>query len=595
MHITTEKGWQLGALVALLGCSGAAETSGGATTSTSSPGSGATAGAASTDSSNPSLGQTNQPPHFEIPAYRSVGVGQEIGFGLEVIDDEQDEIRVELIAQPDSADFDPITLTVRWKPTARDLPLGQFLVRITELQPGNSTPRVFLHGFSIDVYRRRQPLPKAGPLSPEVETLITIHDKERLKQANRDWPLDVLLAHSANTKLRDLPEEKRKTLAKPDGRELYKDVLRSLAKANDNATVHPETGAFDSKSFGNPRSWQLIAVRPRLDKSWHELRLVYKAQKSHAATYVMFKLRPTSDENLPPEARTYNNKLFSKMVAEAFFDAEGNLDPKLMTNKRLHSKRVAQLIKSIVSHEDPDKPWAHGTFLGLPGEARLGGGSKRKADGSYASGDAWGWNVMKMKPKGGRMTVVNVPIKGFATAVVAKNGKWAMQCAPKFNPKSDAHDPRYTKLCRSSGHVDLPASASGYGHSTGKKDSKLVSSLVDAANLFREYKTVDMVRGFPLRDPRRDLFEEEGMTCSQCHVRNFGVRDMRDPRAYDSTAGAPRALNKALAPTFFVLSPTERWQPYAIDFQHKQLCKFKKALEADLGLSTSLRCPFTSK
>lgn len=577
-----------GALVALLACSGAPKTG----ENSQPPAPEAPAPSPATEpTAPPSLTRGNSPPDFEIPAYRKVGVGQEIAFGLEVIDEDQDDVRVELIAKPESATFDPITLTVVWKPRGRDYPLGRFVVRITETQRGSDVTRVYDHPFSIDVTRGRQPKPEAGPLSAEVETLITIHDKERLKKANRQWPLDRLLVYSAASKMMDMPAEESSKLKRPDGMELYKDVLRGLAKANDNPMVHPDTGAFDKRSFGKPKTWELIAVRPRLDKKWHELRLVYKAQRAHAATYLMFKLRPTSDANLPPEAREYNNKIFSKMVLEAFFDVNGNLDPKLVTNKRQHAKRVAQLITNIITYRDEEKPWAHGTFLGLPAEARLGGGSKRTEDGGYASGDGWGWNVLKVKPKDGRMKFVNVPIKGFATAVEANDQTWNMSCGSVFSPDSPKKDERLTSLCHETGHTDLPATRDGYGDIDDAPGTKPTASFVDAANMFRQYKDEWMTADLELRDPRRDLFEEKGMTCSQCHVRKFGVRDMYDKTAYDSSAGVPTKMNKAQAPTFFVITPTERWQPYAIDFQHKQQCKFKKAIEADLGVKTSLRCP----
>lgn len=590
-HIHSMVRWAAASLLALLSCSGTSSSPAAEPAEPAAP----TEPATDPEPAGPEpLREPNRPPDFEIPAYRSVGIGQEIAFGLEVIDEDQDDVRVELVERPESARFDPLTLTVVWKPTGRDVPLGLFKVRLTETQRGTDEKRVFEHSFSIDV-GRRTPKPVAGPLSPEVETLITIHDPERLKLINRSLPLDKLLAHSAATKALDLPDEERAALARIDGKVLYYDVLRGLATANENPTVHPDTGAFDKKIWGDPRSWELIAVRPRLDKSWHELRLVYKAQRSPAATYVMFKMRPTSDENLPPEAREYNNKLFSKMVVEALFDAEGNLDRKLFTNKRLHAKQVEKLVLDIITYREGDRPWAHGTFLGLPSEARLGGGSKRNEDGSYKSGDAWAWNVMKVKPHDGRMTFVNVPIKGFAAAVKAGAAGWEMTCGSVFDPKSERRDERLTGLCRDTGHVDLPATSNGYGDSDEAPGTKIASSLVDATNMFRNHKEKLMTTDLDLRDPRRDIFEENGMTCSQCHVRKFGVRDMYDRTAYDPSAGAPTKMNKSQAPTFFVITPTERWQPYAIDFQEKQQCKFKKAIETDLGLKTSLECPLMAE
>jgi hypothetical protein len=45
---------------------------------------------------------------------------------------------------------------------------------------------------------------------------------------------------------------------------------------------------------------------------------------------------------------------------------------------------------------------------------------------------------------------------------------------------------------------------------------KVVGSRIDSNHLFREHKLVDSVNDFPLEDGRRDLGEENGMTCSQC-------------------------------------------------------------------------------
>jgi hypothetical protein len=66
---------------------------------------------------------------------------------------------------------------------------------------------------------------------------------------------------------------------------------------------------------------------------------------------------------------------------------------------------------------------------------------------------------------------------------------------------------------------------------------------------------------------------------------------MRDKTAYDPRAGQPTLANKSQATTYFVIVPTERWQPYAIDFQEKQECKFKAAIKEWAGVDTSLSCP----
>ena len=71
-------------------------------------------------------------------------------------------------------------------------------------------------------------------------------------------------------------------------------------------------------------------------------------------------------------------------------------------------------------------------------EARMGGGSVRNADGSYKSGDAWGWSAMKPFPSSGGPIQVyqNVAIPGFWTDTMpTPDGKsWTGRCAERFNP-----------------------------------------------------------------------------------------------------------------------------------------------------------------
>ena len=546
----------------------------------------------------PSMSEPNEPPSLELPAYDRVGVGQEIGFGLEVVDLESDEFTVELVGHPASATYDPYTLTVVWKPTAADLPHGEFTVRITENRRDVKETRVATHHFSIDVSKKPVALPVAQPLGSSVETLITIHDPERLALANKEWPIDVLLERAALSAHSDL-DDKKKGATKPGNRAaLYNAFLKMTAKAHKNDTLDPDSPTFDKAKWGNPADWKLIAVRPRLDKKWHEVRMVYKA-KAHEASYAMFKFRPFADSDAPKNGLELNNKAMVDITLKAFFLENGGLDPVLFSDKKAHGKRVASFLGDIINYKAEDLSWHSATFLGLPMEARLGGGSVKGDDGKYTSGDGWGWHVMKAKPIDGSMTFKNIPIKGFATAVTAsKDGKkWEMSCADEYDDASDAHDAQLAGLCRKSGHVDLAATGEGYTpmELSKKGDAKIVSSLVEAANMHIEHKAGPMVRTLPLRDPRRDLFEEKGMTCAQCHVRKFGVRDMRDKSAHDPSAGTPKFLNKKQATTYFVLTPTVSWQPYAIDFQYKQECKIKKAIESASGKTTSLRCPLAAE
>jgi hypothetical protein len=540
----------------------------------------------------PAVKPTNEPPTMELPIYEVIGVGQEIGFGIEVIDEESDEIVIELTGKPESASWDPYTLTVVWKPTAADIPLGEFAAKVTEKRRDTGEVRTFTHHFAIEVTPRAQRLPVAPPLGAAVETLITIHDAERLAEVNKAWPLDAMLEAAAKSMLEDLPDDTKSGIEVADRQTQYQAFLHDLARGHGNPTLDPGSDKFDKALWGKPGDWTIIAVRPRLDKAGHELRIVYKA-KAHAATYAMFRFRPLAHEKLPPEGVAENNKLMAQMVVDAFFTEDGKLDSALLRDKKAHGKKVAAFVTGVLDYQKEGQPAV--TFLALPTEARLGGGNKRDAEGNYVSGDAWGWTVMKPKPKDGKMVVGNIPILGFVTDVApSPDGEsWVMKCGPAFDPESDAHDPRIAELCRPTGHTDLPATGDGYEQAD--PGQPVVSSLVDAANLFVGFKRGVMVATVPLEDPRRDLFEENGMSCHQCHVRKFGVRDYYDAAATDPSAGKPRALNKKQDTTYFVITPTERWQPYTIDFQHKQECEIKKAIKEALGLETSLVCPLRAE
>ena len=89
----------------------------------------------------PSSGETraispeteNLEPEISDLRYKKVGVGQRLTFGLEVIDEEADFIRVELVKKPASAKYNENTLTVDWTATKADMLEANFLVRVTEI------------------------------------------------------------------------------------------------------------------------------------------------------------------------------------------------------------------------------------------------------------------------------------------------------------------------------------------------------------------------------------------------------------------------------------------------------------------------------
>ena len=44
--------------------------------------------------------------------------------------------------------------------------------------------------------------------------------------------------------------------------------------------LDPASPQFDKAVFGDPAAWKIVAVRPRIDKAWAELRVVYQAVKA---------------------------------------------------------------------------------------------------------------------------------------------------------------------------------------------------------------------------------------------------------------------------------------------------------------------------
>jgi hypothetical protein len=455
------------------------------------------------------------------------------------------------------------------------MPAGKFALKISQAdQPGGAWTRTKDVAFEIAVDARRQPPPVAAPQPAIVETLLTIRDPKRLTIVNMDWPLDRMLLTGAELLRGTLPPEVQAKLGKLDRELLYRSFLAGLAETHGNPRLDPASPQFDEDAFGTPKDWKIVAVRPRVDKKWNEVRLVYQAVRAPEPVFAMFRILPTRESpTLPPEARTINNTIFLELVAKHLLDKDLGPSAAHLKDAKAHARAVAAFVKAVVTYEAPKPkcgppsadcpapaPWQRAAFVALPTEARMGGGSARNADGSYRSGDGWAWSVMKPMPTadGTNQASVNVPIPGFWTqAVAAPDGKsWIAKCAPKFDPEDPKHAPGYEVLCRKpQNFVDLP----------GEKDGKV--------------------------DGRRDHGEENGMTCAQCHIRNFTVRDYSDPTTVDPGAGTPSVLNKPLATLNFQIIPTTTWEAFTLEVMKDQECKAKAAVEKFLGKPSKLTCP----
>lgn len=527
-------------------------------------------------------------PEVFAPPWKTVGVGQKISFGVAAIDQDLDETRTEVTSMPASATFDALTQTVSWKPTKADLKAGKgtFVIKVSNLDGNGEATRSQEYTWELAVAKKAQPTPDPIRQSTAFETVFTIREAGRLAAVNKAWPFDKFLARSAELARAQLAPEQQAKLGKLDKKALFQGFLAGMAVTHGNPRIDPKASGFQKKVFGDPSAWKIVTVRPRIDKKWNELRVVFQAVNAPEPVFAMFRIRPTWDvATLPPEARGYNNKVFEDMVWRHLLD-EGKPSEKHFKNQKAHGKAVAALVDELMAFDDSaTNPWARAAFLALPTEARLGGGSLRNADGSYRSGDGWAWSVMKpnVTADGAAQAYVSIGIPGFWTATApSPDGKsWVGKCAPRFDPDDPKHEPGYEVLCRKDkGFVDLPATV----------DGKIATSKHDAVNQFVEYKTVDMVASLALEDGRRDSGEENGMTCSQCHIRNFGVRDYGDAATVDPNAGVPGAPNHAISTLNFQIIPTTEWQDYTLEFMADQECKAAAQFPQFLGKDTGFVC-----
>lgn len=527
-------------------------------------------------------------PEWFAPAWKKVAVGQTIAFATTVIDQDLDETRVDVTKMPATATFDAITQTVTWTADAKDIPKATFELAIT--QPGRN--KKLTKTVTINVVKGKAIAePTAPEQTPVIETLLMIRQPERLVAANTEWPLTKMLEVGAQTFKLQMPEAVRARMTDHlDGAQAYRQMLWGLAKAHDNPRMDPSHAAFDKEAFGDPASWKIVTVRPRIDRGWTELRVLYQAMKAKEPVFAMFRVRPVVEYvpagPRPAEERIANNKTFLGMVAKHLMK-DGGPNPAFAKDKAGHGKAVAALITDVMTFDDTKtQPYLHGFMIGIATEARMGGGSSRNPDGSYKSGDGWGWTAMKpFASSGGPIQVYqNVAIPGFWTDVQPSpdNKTWVPKCADRYMV------PGFEKLCRKTlGFIDLPAIV----------DGRVTNGKVDANNMYIEHKMKWSVEKIALEDGRRDLGEENGMTCSQCHIRNFGMHDYSDPANVDPTKGVPKKPNKKLETLNFVIVPQAKWEQFTLDFLKHQECRGKAHLEQFIGAEAAkkLTCPLAPK
>lgn len=532
----------------------------------------------------------NLEPEFNPVRFKRVGVGQRIFFGLSVIDEESDDIRVELIQKPASAKYNEKTLTVDWTPQKSDGRAGMFTVRIMEFDRATNLPRrTLLKNFSISIEPQPVELPVVPPAPLAVETLISITDRERLQASNAQWPItamfDRIAAIEASKQIK--PDN---NIAPTNGAQLFRDSLKNLALLHRNEEIDPDSPRFN-KQF-NAENWRLIMVRPRVNKKVFELRLVYLNVVAPEPVYLMPRMRIIrgKDPGRPEEERQKNNETFARLFYESFFDG-ADLKPGMAKDKRAYGEALAQFITKIVTYSDPTDPKMQANFAALPHNARLGGDDQLDAKGNYLRGDGWALGVMKVVPveRNGKkvLAFANMPIDGFATSVKAnpQGTAYVPVPAPRFNPKSADYVAGWDKLIDADDHgnVAIP----------DEQTSPPGAAIIDASSFSRAFKERFMVQETSLRDPRRRIFEERGMTCIQCHVRNFDEGDYLNQAVRDPKAGPNFGKTNNIPRLFFVLTPDEERSEFFRRNEDEQVGNLKGVMRDYMKVNINIDSPLS--
>lgn len=499
---------------------------------------------------NTPAAENKLPEMAPIPTTK-IGLGQRLTFGLGAIDEENDDIRIDLVQKPKSAVYDPKTLSVDWTPTPADGASGMFAVQITEL-PRDRTqkPRSFTRAFNIAIQAKPVELLTLPPAPLEVDALVSVIDPERLMAANDRWPIlkmfDQIAAIEADKQIKPATP-----IAPTTGAGLFRDMLKNLAAMHHNDAIDPDSPNYNREY--DAANWRLIAVRPRFNKRTFELRLVYFNVVAAAPVYVMPRMRIVrgKDPGRPEEQRQKNNATFTKLFYDTFFTGE-NLKPFVAADKAAYGLALADLITKVVNYRDPEDPAMRANFAALPHNSRLGGGNVYDAKGNYVSGDGWALGAMKVIPvtRDGKQVLAfaNPPIDGFATSIRRNpdGTAWAVVPGPRFDPASKTFAPGWDKLIDADDHGNIAIPEV-------EADGSVRGSNVDSTLVAHDFKTRYQIEETSLRDPVRRIFEERGMTCTQCHVRNFDDGDVtknaRDPKVNVGTVNdIPRV--------FFVIIPT---------------------------------------
>jgi hypothetical protein len=543
---------------------------------------------------SPTAPAENKIPEMVPVRIKRVGLGQRIHFGLGAIDEESDDVRVELIQKPASAKYNEKTLTVDWTPQPTDDPKGMFIVRITEFPLDRTRqPRSLTKTFNIHVEPKPVELFEMPTAPLEVETLVSVIDPARLVAANERWPIVKLFDRIAGIETTKQVKQDN-NIQSTTGEALFRDALKNLAVLHRNEEIDPDSPKFNPE--WKAENWRLIAVRPRLNKKTFELRLVYFNVVAPEPVYLMPRMRIVrgSDAERPDELRQKNNKEFARLFHRAFFDGE-NLKPFVASDKKMYGEALAEFMTSVLGYSDPEDPSMQANFAAMPHNSRLGGDNKYDEKGRYLTGDGWALGAMKVAPveRNGKKTLAFISpfIDGFATSIKSNPDGTAYKPvpAPRFNPDSKDFVNGWDKLVDEDDHGNVAIPDVG-------ADGSLKGSNIDSASFSRDHKLKYMVAETSLRDSRRRLFEERGMTCIQCHVRNFDEGDYLSP-VNDPKQAVKATPTRDIERVFFVIVPTlgEGRNEYIRREEAEQVGNLKGVLRDYLGIKVNINSPLAAE
>lgn len=496
--------------------------------------------------------ETNQLPEILDLKHKEIGLGQRLTFGLEVIDEESDNVRVELVKKPQSAVFHQNTLTVDWTPQKSDGKTGKFIVKVTELPRDKARQqRTVTKEYNIRIVKKPVKLLELPPTSLEVDAFVSIIDPARLQAVNKQWNIVNLFQRIGEIEA-DKQIKSSSDIQSSNGNQLFRDSLKELAIMHKNPTLDPDSDKFDK--VWNAENWRLIAVRPRINKKVFELRLVYFNIKAAEQAYLMPRMRIVrgDDASRPDDLRQKNNYAFAKLFHEAFFDGE-LMKPFVKNDKAKYGEALSDFITKVLTYNDPNEPMMKANFAALPHNSRLGGGNVYDEKGNYQYGDGWALGTMMVRPvmRDGKkvLAVVSPPIDGFVASIKPNKDNTAFKPFPA--PITDKNTTAYQKgwenvIDEAHGTVFIPEEMS---------DGTVARSNIDTTINAFDYKTKYMVAETKLQDPRRRLFEEKGMTCIQCHIRNYDEGD------YLTDVSNPQKLSQNMSSrpiprVFFIITPT---------------------------------------